>query len=641
MKRNLKLRLNKPSVTYIFLVFVFLSLLAFNSDSPYYFPINPGQANYLAGSMGELRGSHFHGGIDVKTGGRTGLEIYSTADGYVSRIKIQSGGYGNALYIYHPKYGTTSVYAHLESYRDDIAAYIRSHQYQKETFEIELFPGKDQFQVKRGELVAYSGNSGSSSGPHLHFEIRDSRQRPINPLDFGFSEIRDNIAPVVRYIGIRTLDHNSRVNDQFGTFEFDPYMAGGNYHISRPIEVHGKIGVMIDCYDQLNGVPNRNGVPKIKMTVDDTIVTDILINEIPFSKNRNLLVYRDHKMRVRKRRNYQKMYVEDGNTLNIFQKSIDKGILHINDTLDHKVRIDLTDAYGNTRQVNFVLRGAKPTNQFFGKTDIFEPNRYEVYENTLMFMAKRNEGNGYFAEVFANRLKYDLNTAYQVDGYAVYLWDLTIGIPDSIQVCGVTLKPGIEMMVPSETEFSYYQPHMDIQFFKTTLFDTLYLKTDYIDELESDREYFEIGDQEVPLRKNIKVKLKPKKDYPDKTRTRVYSAYNHRSFSYTGGDWQGDQITFYTRDLGAYTLLTDSVAPTIRMVANNRNNIMAYIKDELSGIKDFEVRIDGEWVLMNYDYKRNLIWSEKRNEETPFKGEMVIKVRDQVNNTKTYSTTIY
>ena len=159
---------------YLFLtvyIFSFTSFLnAQSSDNYYLFPIRPGEQNYLAGTMGELRSSHFHAGIDIKTGGQSGWPVYAAADGYINRIRISNGGYGHALYIAHTN-GTSTVYGHLSKFNDDIAAYVLDEQYEQQSFTLQLFPNKEQFKVKKGDIIAYSGNTGSSTGPHLHFEI--------------------------------------------------------------------------------------------------------------------------------------------------------------------------------------------------------------------------------------------------------------------------------------------------------------------------------------------------------------------------------------------------------------------------------------------------------------------------------------
>src|SRR5690606_12623796 len=144
-------------------------------------------------SFAELRANHFHSGLDIKTQQREGLNVYASAEGFVNRIKISHGGYGKALYVTHPN-GYTTVYAHLQKFSPRIEAYIKQHQYGQETFEIEVFPGAVELPVTKGELIAYSGNTGGSEGPHLHYEIRDNEERPLNPLLFGL-DVKDTTKP--------------------------------------------------------------------------------------------------------------------------------------------------------------------------------------------------------------------------------------------------------------------------------------------------------------------------------------------------------------------------------------------------------------------------------------------------------------
>ena len=142
----------------------------------------------LSGSFAELRSNHFHSGLDIKTQQKQGLKVYTAADGYVSRIKVSHFGYGKALYITHPN-GYTTVYAHLKKFSPKIEAYVKKRQYEKESYEVEFFPNTDELLISRDEIVAFSGNTGGSGGPHLHFEIRDNAERPINPMLFGINTV--------------------------------------------------------------------------------------------------------------------------------------------------------------------------------------------------------------------------------------------------------------------------------------------------------------------------------------------------------------------------------------------------------------------------------------------------------------------
>ncbi|RYF52525.1 MAG: M23 family metallopeptidase, partial [Cytophagaceae bacterium] len=151
------------------------------------FPINPGQSGSLSGGMGDLRGNHFHAGLDIRTGGTEGLPVHAAADGYVSRIAVFTGGYGNVIFLKHPN-GLTTVYGHLKTLNDTLGTYLRDNQYAKKTFEIDLRPQPNEFPVKKGDVIALSGNTGGSGGPHLHFEVRDPNDNLLNPLLYGFPE---------------------------------------------------------------------------------------------------------------------------------------------------------------------------------------------------------------------------------------------------------------------------------------------------------------------------------------------------------------------------------------------------------------------------------------------------------------------
>jgi hypothetical protein len=280
------------------------------TEGYYQFPIRSGVQNFLSANMGELRTYHFHAGIDIKTQGTQGLEVYAAADGYISRIKVATGGYGNALYILHPN-GTTSVYAHLQKYNQAIAEFVVKAQYDRKSFEVDIYPEKNGFRVKKGEVIGYSGNSGSSQGPHLHFEIRDNQQRPLNPLKYKFSEIKDNIAPEVRKIVLRTMDKNSRINNQYGRFEFPVLKQGTRYTIPLPITAYGNIGVEILTHDKLNGANNRNGVPCMELSLDEKRVFQQNLQRFKFSETRSILIHTDYRTAREKGQRFVKMYIDN------------------------------------------------------------------------------------------------------------------------------------------------------------------------------------------------------------------------------------------------------------------------------------------------------------------------------------------
>lgn len=177
--------------------------------------------------MGELRNTHFHAGLDIDTP-CIGVPVLAAESGYIVRATATSGGYGNVLFVAHPD-GNTTVYAHLEEFKGAVAEYIQQERYKRKVSEIDLEFAPNQFPVTKGELLALSGNTGGSGGPHLHFEVRNANNQAINPLLYEFAEVKDNLAPLVFKIALKTLDAQSRINDQFGRFEFSVVKKGDTY----------------------------------------------------------------------------------------------------------------------------------------------------------------------------------------------------------------------------------------------------------------------------------------------------------------------------------------------------------------------------------------------------------------------------
>lgn len=664
---------------------LYINLRAGYPQDHFQFPIMPNQQNFLSGNMGEIRGDHFHAGIDIRTGGKTGLPVYAAADGYIYRIKISSGGYGNVLYIAHPAHPESpgspkayiSVYAHLEKFDGPIAIYVRKKQYQNESFQIELFPDIRQFPVKKGQQIGLSGNSGSSRGPHLHFEIRDNTEKALNPLYFGFDEIKDNIPPRFIKIALRTLDIRSRINGEFGRLQFIPIISDnsslkegnkGNkenrgekkegkqsaYIIEETINVTGLIGIEIESYDQVNRSRRKMGVNFIELMIDDTLLYRYHLERLDFNKTKNVKVHIDYETALREKRKFQKCYLADGNVLKCYRtpglslpsnlggQVGQKGKIFINDTLLHTVTIRIYDAYRNSAQVNLTLKGAPSKFDIPGSFPQLPlppaAIRYSVFENTLKVSANGFSNYNSPAQIFAGNFKYEIDAAYHRNNEVVWLWDLRKGLPDSMDLCGITKKFTFTETIPSNTEFNFSSKKINLYFPKKALFDTLYLQimnTDY-----RDMKVYEINDPAVPLYKNIYITLKPKREVFDKAKTHVYYIEGKDKYAYTGGTWQGNKIKFKTRHLGKFVLLADTIAPTIKVIIKNSQEIKVKIDDDLSGIKNFIAKINGKWLLMNYDHKNKLLWSERSDKKVLLKGEFKITVTDNAGNVKTRITQI-
>ncbi|MEO9481860.1 MAG: peptidoglycan DD-metalloendopeptidase family protein [Ekhidna sp.] len=585
----------------------------------YQFPINPGQQNFLAGTVGEIRSSHFHTGIDVKTGGRTGLPIYAVADGYISRIKVSPSGYGYALYMKHVN-GTFSVYAHLEAFDPKIAAWVLKEQYRKESFDIDLFPEENQFAFKRGNIIGYSGNTGSSSGPHLHFEIRDANHQPIDVLTLGFKEIRDKRAPVVQKVAFITLDGKARINGYFGRYEFDLIKTESWFQTKEPIHLLGNIGVEIYSYDPMDGIPNKNGIVKTTFQLDG----DTLFSEhkelFSFGKQRNVLVHYNYPAYKKGSRRFNKLYLADGNEHNMYTV-VNRGITF---TDQREILINTEDSYKNASTTRILLNAEEVINTPTLKAP-------EQIGNFLHF--KSTQQASVMLDEWVNLQSYT-----ESDEYQYYLWDLRNGTPESLFIDGETIKTHLVGLLPSKQEISYIQPEFTLNLKRRSLFDTLYLA--FEKEIDSTRnlELFQFKNPTQPFRSDMNITLNPEKEY-NQEKAMVYSVFGKR-FNFMGGEWEDDRITFSTRDLVSYTILEDSIPPSIELKMANPDMLKFRIDDELSGIKSFKASINGEFILMHYEPKRKLVWSEKLNKNIPFSGRFMLEVIDNSNNGTIYIKTL-
>ncbi|MDR0815735.1 MAG: M23 family metallopeptidase, partial [Bacteroidales bacterium] len=257
----------------------------------------------LAATFGELRPNHFHAGIDYRTQGAIGHKIRAAEAGYVSRVSMAPSGYGKALYITHPN-GYTTVYGHLDSFYQEVAEWVKQIQYQRERFQVDLYPDSSQFRVKRGQVIAISGNTGGSSGPHLHFEVRDTQTEDIvNPLMFGLG-VKDRVAPVIRKIAIFPIGDSSTVNGSHDKLVLPVEKQGRNYKIqgNKKLNIQGEVAFGIEAYDQVSGTENKCGIYALRLYIDSAIWFSQSMDRFAFAASRyiNSLIdydyYVEHKV---------------------------------------------------------------------------------------------------------------------------------------------------------------------------------------------------------------------------------------------------------------------------------------------------------------------------------------------------------
>ena len=317
---------------------------------------------FLSGNFGEIRSDHFHSGIDIKTQGTVGHSVFSIEKGYVSRIKVQANGYGNSIYVTHPN-GYTSVYGHLDGYRDDIAAYVKRVQYRRESFSVDLYLEPGVFQLDRGELLAYSGNTGGSSGPHLHFEIRTaSNQHPTNVLKYNF-EIEDRRAPKFLSLFIYPLDQQGQVNGSREKFSSSLVIDNGIYTIpwTTKINASGKLGISVEVFDYLNGASNRCGVYSLECYQDDQLVYRHLMDEFAFSETRFVNAHIDYEQLIKNGTKAHRLHRLPNDRLRIYEALDNNGELVIDEDRNYKMRIVAKDVAGNQSELAFIVTGSQQT----------------------------------------------------------------------------------------------------------------------------------------------------------------------------------------------------------------------------------------------------------------------------------------
>lgn len=311
----------------------------------------------LSGNFGELRSNHFHSGIDFKTQGVEGKPIHSVQDGYVSRISVSPWGYGNGLYITHPD-GTTTVYGHLQKFSQKITAYLKEKQYEQESFNVNLSLTPDELPVKEGELVALSGNTGSSGGPHLHFEVRDTEtEEPMDPIEYYKDLIKDTQAPKIQGIMVYSMPGKGVVNGSRRKLELKPVTAkNGKQTLNGKIEAWGEIGLAVKGYDYMDNTSNIYGIKDITLTTDSQVIFHSNLDRFAFDESRYLNSFTDFEEWKEHRSFYIKSFVDPGNRLR-FIESLNRGILTIDEPRTYHLTYQLADAFGNTTQLSIRIEG--------------------------------------------------------------------------------------------------------------------------------------------------------------------------------------------------------------------------------------------------------------------------------------------
>lgn len=534
----------------------------------------------LAGNFGELRTNHFHSGLDFRTQGRTGLPIYAVADGYVSRVKISSTGYGKAIYLNHPN-GETTVYGHLQKLNSRIDSLVKAHQYANEQFELDYPLPSGEIEFKQGDIIAWSGNSGSSGGPHLHFEIRNTEsQRPQNGLNYGF-KVKDTSPPKLYNLFLYPTNTESRILGTNSKHSFQIIKEGARYTVSsnESIQAFGKIGLGIQTTDFLDDSWNKCGAYSITVIVNQDTIYAFNLSDFSFNETRYINSHIDFAERQNNKRWVHRLYHLPGNKLDIYTTTKDKGKITVQPGAHYTVKIVVNDVAGNSSLLQFTITGVNQ-NTILKANDYIRPFAYErehYFEaDDIQFYLPPN--------ALYDDTPFNYERGEKPDG------------------CFAALHKIHDPAVPLHRSFR------------------LRIKPDAIpDSLQA---------------KALFVKI------DDKT-GKKQAAGGH----YEDGKIIGYLRSFGNYSVAVDTVAPEIVARSIengKKLLNNQR-IRFRVTDDLSGIKAITGYLDGKWVIFDYDPKTATATHYFDRSRTTF-GQMhhlEFTVTDHVQNSTTYRATFY
>ena len=383
---------------WLFSILFVLNSQEYNLNSPIDLPLN------LSGTFGEFRSSHFHYGLDVTTNKKSGYNVYSIDSGSVVRINVSTSGYGKALYINHPN-GLTSVYAHLKEFSPKIQEYIKTQQYLNKSYSVQKFFNNGEMKVNKGDLIGYTGNTGGSSGPHLHFEIRDTKsQNPINPLSFNY-KYDDSNRPIIKSLYLFNEDD---IFKKRNPKKYEIKKINDSLYIADKIVYSNKIGIGIEVYDrQSNNNYNRNGVYEVKMFIDSVLNFSYKMDKINIDESVFRKIFYDYLLLKTKKKRIQKVYYPLNSKLNFLNHNVNTGIFKSSDKYEKDVLIEVSDWNNNKSYLNFKIEGI--TSNIIEKSidgiEVVPSQKYLIKKNNIEIGFKKNS--------FFNKVA--LNIEYQND----------------------------------------------------------------------------------------------------------------------------------------------------------------------------------------------------------------------------------
>ena len=604
----------------------------------------------LTGTYGELRENHFHFGLDLRVAG-WGAPVYAAADGFVSRARVWFNGYGKALYIRHPD-GTSTCYAHLERFGPGIDERVVQVQREKRQFIQDLFFGAQELRVKKGQVVGYVGSTGGSTGPHLHFEVRDGWERPLNPMPWLRTHISDQIAPFISRLALMPLDASARVEGRFERWIHYPQPQGQSYRVAQEVRVWGPVGLEYTAYDRQNGAPNYNGIYAADLYLDDTLIHRFQADRYTFDDSRYVLQHKDHCYYRQTGGYLSKAYTDDGNLAPLYPAQRNRGIVHLRDDRPHRLRLDIRDWHGNRCFAHLtVRRAAPPPAQPAARTG--RPPTFRLVRQTLILESDWPD-TGVRID-YADGTSQEIAPAYTYKGRATTLLPIRAGkvprralFPD-----GQELKlPIAAVGLPGSGQSVEGAGGLRAWIGPGVLFDT----TALVAQAQSPVRFpsacsplCSLGEIGIGVMKPLGLRVAPDRNtdrYPARQR-QLIEIKPDGSFNRFSVDGQGATLA---KRLGTYCLLGDSEPPQLRPTnfqadrpASRRLRFLAFRAwDDIAEIDPWQVSatVNGQWALAEYYDFPQLLHVPLHAIAGDGPHELSIRLVDQAGNARTFRYTL-